>query len=440
VTEELPRGWCEGTLGDVADYINGAAFKPEDWQGDGVPIIRIQNLTDSNKPLNRTKRQVDPRLLIRRGNLLFSWSATLDAFIWDREDAWLNQHIFKVVPRRGVIDRSFLYHLLRHEVAALLDSEHLHGSTMRHINRGPLLGHRIGLPPLAEQRRIVARIEALFARTRQARADLLRVAPLATHFNAALIARTVCGGAVASASMNGPATPAVDPDLAGTWLVPELPRGWTWRPFEDLFDDVTSSQNKLQQRAYQASGRFPVIDQGEGQIGGWSDDARLAYRGTLPVIVFGDHTRAIKFVDQSFIQGADGVKVLAPRPGAYHPRFGYWALRGLSLPDKGYSRHMKFLRASQFPVPPLDVQATLARSLDDAMQASITARGDATRALALLDHLERSILTRAFRGELVPQDAADEPAVDALTEMKGSIAGAPTRRRATAPAARLMAE
>jgi type I restriction enzyme S subunit len=103
---ELPDGWVEAAVDDTGSYINGMAFKPTDWEQDGRPIIRIQNLTDPNKPLNRTTRQVEGRYIVCPGDLLVSWSATLDAFIWDREEAVLNQHIFKVEPNTRVCGHS----------------------------------------------------------------------------------------------------------------------------------------------------------------------------------------------------------------------------------------------------------------------------------------------------------------------------------------------
>lgn len=68
-------------LGDVAQFVNGAAFKPEDWGNDGLPIIRIQNLTDRTKLFNRTNREVSKRLYVQPGDLLVSWSATLGVFL-----------------------------------------------------------------------------------------------------------------------------------------------------------------------------------------------------------------------------------------------------------------------------------------------------------------------------------------------------------------------
>lgn len=141
-------------LGKVAQFINGAAFKPEDWGDEGKKIIRIQNLTDPSKPYNKTLRQVDSKLVVERGDLLVSWSATLGVFEWADEDAVLNQHIFRVVPDLHKVDKNYLKHSLENAITEM--DKHLHGATMKHINRGEFLATKIPLPPLEEQQRIAA--------------------------------------------------------------------------------------------------------------------------------------------------------------------------------------------------------------------------------------------------------------------------------------------
>jgi type I restriction enzyme S subunit len=141
-------------LGEVADFVNGAAFKPEDWGEDGLPIIRIQNLTDPRKPFNYTERMVAGKLVVDPGDLLVSWSATLGVFQWNGPKGLLNQHIFRVLPNNEVVDKNYLRHALG---KAINDMErHIHGATMKHVNRGEFLGTRIPLPPLEEQQRIAA--------------------------------------------------------------------------------------------------------------------------------------------------------------------------------------------------------------------------------------------------------------------------------------------
>lgn len=157
-------------LGSVADFVNGAAFKPEDWGDEGSRIIRIQNLTDPSKPYNRTNRPVSEKLNVEPGDLLVSWSASLGVFEWEGPDvAVLNQHIFRVIPDERRVDRRFLRQVL--ETALSQMRRHLHGATMQHVNRAEFLSTKIYLPSVLEQRRIAEvldRAEALRAKRRAA--------------------------------------------------------------------------------------------------------------------------------------------------------------------------------------------------------------------------------------------------------------------------------
>jgi type I restriction enzyme S subunit len=157
-------------LGSLAEFINGASFKPEDWGDFGAPIIRIQNLTDARKPFNRTLRSVPEKIKVKPGDLLVSWSATLGVFEWQgSEEGVLNQHIFRVVPKEHKVEKRYLRHGL---VLALLDMQrHLHGATMQHVNRAEFLGTKLFFPSLTEQRRIVDlldRAESLRSKRRTA--------------------------------------------------------------------------------------------------------------------------------------------------------------------------------------------------------------------------------------------------------------------------------
>lgn len=156
----------EKTLGDVATYINGRAFKPQEWETSGRPIIRIQNLTNSTQECNRTTKQFEEKYRVSDGDLLFAWSASLGAHIWHGEDGWLNQHIFKVLPNES-IDKIYLYYYLLYVVDQLYAKTH--GSGMVHITLKPFKSTRIMLPELNEQRHIVDRIESLFAKLDEAK-------------------------------------------------------------------------------------------------------------------------------------------------------------------------------------------------------------------------------------------------------------------------------
>lgn len=163
MSKTLPKGWCWATINDTGSYINGFAFKPSHRSDSGRPIIRIQNLTDPSKPFNYTKLELPDDYKVSQNDILVSWSATLDVFLWHGPNALLNQHIFKVVPNESLVDKTFLRYSLKKSIEELLNTEHLHGSTMKHINRGPFLAHQIPLPPLNEQSRIADKIDELFS-------------------------------------------------------------------------------------------------------------------------------------------------------------------------------------------------------------------------------------------------------------------------------------
>lgn len=159
---QLPSGWAWCRLVDTGQFINGLAFKPSDWGKAGRPIIRIQNLSGRNPDFNRTQGCYDSAVIVQDGDILVSWSATLEAYIWRGEDGVLNQHIFRVLPA-PLADKGFLFWLLKWVIRDLAESDHAHGLVMSHINRGPFLAHPIPLPPIEEQKRIVAKVDELMA-------------------------------------------------------------------------------------------------------------------------------------------------------------------------------------------------------------------------------------------------------------------------------------
>lgn len=139
-------------LGDVATYINGFAFKPDDWSEEGLPIIRIQDLTGNSYQMNRYAGDYNPKYEVNRGDVLISWSASLGVYVWQGEKALLNQHIFKVVFDKCEVDRSFYVH----QVAAILEkaASQAHGATMKHLTKPVFDALPFYLPDLPTQQRI----------------------------------------------------------------------------------------------------------------------------------------------------------------------------------------------------------------------------------------------------------------------------------------------
>lgn len=145
ITDGIPEGWSVQSINDIAEYINGYAFKPSDWGNLGKPIIKIKEMGSgiaSDTPRN-TGESIPERYNVTAGDILFSWSATLSAKIWDEEDGLLNQHLFKVIPHGGVSREFVLQSILK-----TLDefSNLTTGSTMKHIQRGKLKEVHIIVP------------------------------------------------------------------------------------------------------------------------------------------------------------------------------------------------------------------------------------------------------------------------------------------------------
>ncbi len=97
--------------------------------------------------------------MIKRGDLLISWSATLDAFIWKKENGWLNQHIFKVEEDESILNKKFFYYLIRTKIEEI--KKNTHGSTMKHITKGNFEGIKIPLPPLPLQQKFASIVEQI---------------------------------------------------------------------------------------------------------------------------------------------------------------------------------------------------------------------------------------------------------------------------------------
>ncbi len=162
-------------------------------------------------------------------------------------------------------------------------------------------------------------------------------------------------------------------------------------PFLEVFEDASGGNIKTPSSEFLQNGKIPVIDQGQSFIAGYVNDPVKICKSKPPVIVFGDHTKAIKYVDFHFAMGADGTKVLEPKNGN-HTKYLFYALRALHIPDAGYSRHYKFLKETIIPLPPLAEQKRIAAILD----AADALRTKRREALAQLDALLQSTFLTLF--------------------------------------------
>lgn len=169
--------------------------------------------------------------------------------------------------------------------------------------------------------------------------------------------------------------------------------------FTDVFSDETKRGRKIQTNEYLQTGKNPIIDQGQAQIAGYTDLEDGIFTD-IPAIIFGDHTRIIKYVDTPFFLGADGVKVLKCKIPNTDYKYLFYCLQNIKIPNTGYNRHFKWLKESDIFLPPLEEQRRIAALLDKVTDLIAKRRAQ----LDKLDLLVKAKFSELFDGinETVP--------------------------------------
>ncbi len=197
----------------------------------------------------------------------------------------------------------------------------------------------------------------------------------------------------------------------------EIPMTWITAHLETVVDLVPSKQYQIKESEVKPEGEYHVISQSKEYSIGYCNDKSKLYHHSQPVIVFGDHTTEVKFIDFDFVVGADGIKIFNPNTGIIETRFLYYQLqfytRGLNKVG-GYSRHYKFIKNKPIVIPPLAEQKRIVAKIEELMpfveQYAATSMKLNTLNASFPEMMKKSILQEAVQGKLVPQDPNDEPA------------------------------
>lgn len=407
--------WGRVALGDAATILNGAPWKSVYFNDqDGVPVIRIRDVT-SGVTATRYSGPIEEGYWIEDGDLLVGMDGDFNSRIWTAGKAILNQRVCKITPNEDVILKSFLATVLPGYLQLINDETH--SITVKHLSSKTLAEIPLPLPPLPEQRRIVAKIENLSARLRRASDDLDHIARLVGKYKQAILA---AGYADALRRSEQAAT------LGSISL--EVRNGLSKKPSDDpsgfpilRISAVRSMTVRLQDVRY-----YPETVP-ETALVRDGDLLFTRYNGNP------DFTAVCGMVQGLTCHTAYPDKLIRVRLSkAAYPKFvdmmaaakqsRDWLMPHIKTAAGQHGISGADLKLLPIPLPSILQQQTIARRIETAFAWIDRVASETTSARKLIDHLDQAIHSKAFRGELVPQDPSDEPAIVLLERIRAERA------------------
>lgn len=195
-----------------------------------------------------------------------------------------------------------------------------------------------------------------------------------------------------------------------------MKEGWTFLNFEDCIEKCKKTK-QLKTSDYLPEGKYPIVSQESDLISGYTNMADYVNDFGKPIVVFGDHSRVVKYIDFAFAVGADGVKILIPT-NDFHPKFFYYYLHWHGVENLGYSRHYKLLKEINVPIPTLSEQQHIVEELD--LLSSIIEKKKAQ--LNELDKLAQSLFYEMFGDPISNEKGWEIGKISNFINVKGGFA------------------
>ena len=374
----MKKGWQTKKLSEVCEKITDGTHQTPTYFDDGVLFLSSRNVTSGtidwenvkyidDKQHGEMQRRVSPRL----NDILLAKNGTTGVAAMVDRDVPFDIYVSLALLRPlAAVRPTFLLHFINSPLAKQQFTKRLKGIGVPNLHLEEIREVEIPVPPLAEQQRIVGLLDEAFDGLATAKANAEKNiqnarALFESHLQSVFTQR-------------GP--------------------GWVEKPFEDCIEDVKYTA-KIQRKEFLEEGEFPIVSQEAEFTNGYWDNAADVFKVTSPVVIFGDHTQVLKYIDFDFVLGADGVKLLPPKP-FLNPKFFFYALRSAPLKSLGYARHYRLLKELQIGYPDTNAQVAIAKKLDalEAETQRLTRLYE--RKHAALEALKKSLLHQAFTGQL----------------------------------------
>ena len=264
------------------------------------------------------------------------------------------------------VDRLYLFYFLRQNRDNFISMGS--GGAQPNISKEIIIATPIPLPPINEQKRIVTAIEKWFALIDELEANKEDLKEYIKQVKSKVLDLAIHGKLVPQDPNDEPAIELlkrINPNFqpCDTSHYENLPNGWTVCSIKDISKTISSRQYQVLQSDICKEGTFPVVSQSANYIEGYCNLKDKVLEHKQPVIVFGDHTRVVKYIDFDFIVGADGVKILSPMIDS---KYFYYLILNASenIKNRGYGRHFGLLSKEEYFIPPLKEQHRIVSLLE----------------------------------------------------------------------------
>ena len=371
---EVPESWVWTTIEEICSKIgSGSTPRGSNYSANGIPFFRSQNVYndrlvyDDIKYISEEVHQKMKGTEVLANDLLLNITggslgrcAVVPA---DFNCGNVSQHV--CIIRSILVEPEYFHALVLSSYFA--KSMKITGSGREGLPKYSLEQMAFPLPPLSEQQRIVMEIEKLFALIDQIEHSKVNLQTIIKQAKSKILDLAIHGKLVSQNPNDEPAiellkriNPSFTPCDNGH--SEKFPNKWCYCSFKDIFIEITSKPYQILQSRIKGSGKYPVISQSANFIEGYSDENNV-FRHKRPCIIFGDHTRNVKYIDFDFIVGADGVKILSSK---VNEKWAYYLIVYASahIENKGYSRHFSQIVKFSMMLPPLAEQQRIVSKIE----------------------------------------------------------------------------